>query len=70
MIHRLWRLKAAVKTTKDREALDLAVEALIEQPKIIRCKNCRHDNNCEIQYVAQVGSEFFCGAAELRGDTE
>lgn len=35
-----------------------------KQPEIIRCKNCRHDNNCEIQYAAQAGSEFFCGAAE------
>ena len=36
------------------------------QPEIIRCKSCRHDNNCEIQYAAQAGSEFFCGAAERR----
>ena len=34
--------------------------------KITRCKDCKHDNNCEIQYAAQAGSEFFCGAAERR----
>ena len=37
-----------------------------ERPEIIRCRNCRHDNNCEIQYSAQAGSEFFCGSAERR----
>ena len=33
-------------------------------PELIRCDSCRHDNNCEIQYAAQAGSKFFCGAAE------
>ena len=47
------------------EAFDMAIEALEqERPEIIRCKNCRHDNNCEIQFDAQAGSEFFCGSAE------
>ena len=36
------------------------------QPELIRCNSCRHDNNCEIQYAAQAGSKFFCGAAERR----
>lgn len=50
------------------EALNMAIEALEqEQSEIIRCKNCRHDNNCEIQYSAQAGSKFFCGFAEKRG---
>lgn len=50
------------------EALYMAIEALEqEQSEIIRCKNCRHDNNCEIQYSAQAGSKFFCGFAEKRG---
>lgn len=52
-------------TSGYEEALDMAVEVLgQEQPEIIRCKNCRHDSDCEIQYSAQAGSEFFCGAAE------
>lgn len=48
-------------------ALNMVIKALeSERPKIIRCKNCRHDNNCEIQYAAQAGSKFFCGSAERR----
>lgn len=48
-------------------AIDMAIEALEqERPEIIRCKNCRHNNNCEIQFDAQAGSEFFCGSAERR----
>lgn len=44
------------------EAVRMAIKALEqEQPEIIKCKNCKHDNNCEIQYSAQEGSEFFCG---------
>ena len=38
------------------------------QPEIIRCKECRHNNDCEIQYSAQSGDEFFCGCAERRGE--
>lgn len=44
-----------------------AVRAL-EQPEIIRCKDCTHNNNCEIQYSAQAGELFFCGGAERRKD--
>lgn len=45
------------------EHIDLMTSA---QPELIRCNSCRHDNNCEIQYAAQAGSKFFCGAAERR----
>ena len=38
------------------------------QPEIIRCKDCRYNNDCEIQYSAQSGDEFFCGCAERRTD--
>lgn len=49
------------------DALNMAIQALEqERPEIIRCKNCRHDNNCEIQYSAEAGSKFFCGSAERR----
>ena len=49
------------------EAIDMAIKALeSERIEIIRCENCRHDNNCEIQYSAQEGSKFFCGWAERR----
>lgn len=38
------------------------------QPEIIYCKDCRHNCNCEIQYHAQAGDMFFCGAGERRTD--
>ncbi len=40
------------------------------QPDLILCKDCRHDNNCAIQYAAQAGNTFFCGAAERREDEQ
>lgn len=46
--------------------IEYAPPVELKRPEIIRCKNCRHNNNCEIQYVAQAGSEFFCGSAEGR----
>lgn len=60
-----------VSADEDIDALNMAIESLEEQerPEIIRCRNCRHDNNCEIQYSAQAGSKFFCGSAE-RKDNE
>ena len=36
------------------------------QPEIIRCKDCRHNHDCNIQYHAQAGEEFYCGVAERR----
>ena len=36
--------------------------------EIIWCKDCQHNNNCHIQYQAQAGDMFFCGAAERRTD--
>ena len=38
------------------------------QPEIIRCKDCRHNHDCNIQYHAQAGEEFYCGVAERRID--
>lgn len=38
------------------------------QPEIIYCKDCLHNRNCEIQYHAQAGDMFFCGAGERRTD--
>lgn len=38
------------------------------QPEIIRCKDCRHNHNCDIQYHAQAGDMFFCAGAERRTD--
>ena len=33
-------------------------------PEIIRCKDCRHNNWCDMQEAAMEGDNFFCGAAE------
>lgn len=38
------------------------------QPEIVRCKDCRHNQNCDIQYHAQAGDMFFCAGAERRTD--
>ena len=52
------------------EYKDVAEKLLNEvpsaEPEIIRCKDCRYNNNCEIQYSAQSGDEFFCGRAERK----
>ena len=32
----------------------------------VRCKDCLHNRACEIQYHAQAGDLFFCGAAERK----
>ena len=46
-----------------RKALGMAISAL-EQPEIIHCRECEHNNDCHIQYVAQGGELFYCGAVE------
>lgn len=33
---------------------------------VVRCKNCIHNNDCEIQYSAQAGEYFFCGCGERK----
>ena len=38
------------------------------QPEIVRCKDCRHNHNCDIQYHAQAGDMFYCAGAERRTD--
>lgn len=50
-------------TRKVNEALDLAIEALSES-EIMRCKDCRHNNNCDIQFAATAGENFGCLAGE------
>lgn len=34
--------------------------------ELVRCKDCLHNRACEIQYHAQAGDLFFCGAAERK----
>ena len=38
------------------------------QPDIISCKKCIHNHDCEIQYSAQAGDEFYCAFGERRTD--
>ena len=33
---------------------------------VVRCRDCLHNRACEIQYHAQAGDLFFCGAAERK----
>ena len=39
----------------------------VERVEVVRCKDCLHNRACEIQYHAQAGDLFFCGAAERKG---
>ena len=45
-------------------AIDNAVP--VDAVPVIRCKDCLHNRACEIQYHAQAGDLFFCGAAERK----
>ena len=49
----------------------VARKLIDEQPTVdavpvVRCKDCLHNRACEIQYHAQAGDLFFCGAAERK----
>lgn len=46
------------------DALDIIDKYAEQEP--IRCKDCIHNNNCDIQYHAQAGDMFYCGMAEMR----
>lgn len=53
--------KAAIKMLKSLSTVDAV--------PVVRCKDCLHNRACEIQYHAQAGDLFFCGAAErMDGD--
>lgn len=36
--------------------------------QVVRCKGCIHNNDCDIQYSAQAGENFFCGFGENEKD--
>lgn len=38
----------------------------VDAVPVVRCKDCLHNRVCEIQYHAQAGDLFFCGAAERK----
>ncbi len=35
---------------------------------VVFCKDCIHNNDCDIQYSAQAGENFFCGFGETEKD--
>lgn len=36
--------------------------------RVCRCKDCIHNNDCDIQHSAQTGGNFFCGFGETEKD--
>lgn len=36
--------------------------------ELIRCKDCKYNGECSIQFVANADDKFFCGAGERRQD--
>ena len=57
-------------TDKQREYSECVQYAVQKMPTVdavpVRCKDCLHNCACEIQYHAQAGDLFFCGAAERK----
>lgn len=50
---------------------DVVTPIVVSQPtvdtvEVVRCRNCKHNCDCEIQYNAQAGELFYCGAAERK----
>ena len=40
------------------------IRQTVEELKVVRCKDCIHDNACAIQNAAQTGEWFYCGYGE------
>lgn len=40
----------------------------VDAVPVVRCKDCVHDMDCDIQYHVQSGTTFYCGAGERRQD--
>lgn len=53
-----------IDALKDVELNVMALPTVDAVP--VRCKDCLHNRACEIQYHAQAGDLFFCGAAERK----
>lgn len=51
-------------------AIRMAINALKNQPEIIRCKNCEHYNSeihqCGIQICSSIDEDDFCSKGEKR----
>lgn len=46
------------------DAIDAISVMPSAQPEIIRCKDCKYNGECSIQFVANADDKFFCGAGE------
>ena len=45
-----------------------SIEPAAAVAPVVRCKDCIHNNDCDIQYSAQAGENFFCGFGETEKD--
>ena len=67
-----WSIADKKKEDTIRAVLaDVVTPIVVSQPTVdavpvVRCKDCLHNRACEIQYHAQAGDLFFCGAAERK----
>ena len=61
---KLFNLLAPVQTLGEAYGIIQGMETVDAVP--VRCKDCLHNRACEIQYHAQAGELFFCGAAERK----
>lgn len=51
-------------------AMVIVVERMLpaDVAPVVRCKDCIHNNDCDIQHSAQAGESFFCGFGETEKD--
>ena len=59
----------------DRCGLATALDEIEDLPAaavapVVICKDCIHNNDCDIQYSAQAGENFFCGFGETEKDVK
>lgn len=48
-----------------KNIMDLPAADVVQ---VVRCKDCIHNNDCDIQHSAQAGENFFCGFGETEKD--
>ena len=62
---KLFNLLAPVQTLGEAYGIIQEMPTVDAVP-VVRCKDCLQNRACEIQYHAQAGDLFFCGAAERK----
>lgn len=62
---KLFNMLAPVQTLGEAYGIIQEMPTVDAVP-VVRCKDCLHNRACEIQYHAQAGDLFFCGAAERK----